>query len=177
MSQIEWLPTEALSAPRLRELRAWLISAFDGDFSDEDWRHTLGGVHVLIEDGHGIVSHGAIVPRSIACDGQVLRAGYVEAVATRADRRRQRQAGSVLEKLGEFLGRDYDIGVLSTSLPRVYTTFGWQCWRGRSFVQMPHARTRTPDDDRGIMVLRTPRTPCIDLAGDITADWRSGDVW
>ena len=40
MSKIELLPTQALSAPRARELRAWLISAFDGDFSDEDWRHT-----------------------------------------------------------------------------------------------------------------------------------------
>jgi aminoglycoside 2'-N-acetyltransferase I len=177
VSKIELLSTESLSAPRAQELRAWLIRAFDGDFSDEDWHHALGGVHALIEDGRGIVSHAAVVPRSISCDGRLLHAGYVEAVATRADRRMQGHASHVLEKLGEILARDYDIGVLSTALPEVYVALGWQCWRGPCFVQLPHARTRTPDDDGGIMVLRTPRTPPIDVAGDITADWRSGDVW
>lgn len=32
-------------------------------------------------------------------------------------------------------------------------------------------------DDDGLMFLRTRRTPRLDPAGTIVADWRSGDVW
>jgi hypothetical protein len=37
---------------------------------------------------------------------------------------------------------------------------------------------RTPDEDDGIMVLRTRRTPAdLDVAGPISCDWRAGDAW
>jgi aminoglycoside 2'-N-acetyltransferase I len=39
-------------------------------------------------------------------------------------------------------------------------------------------RERTPDDDDGIMILRTTRTPAgLDPAGPIACEWRAGDVW
>ncbi len=177
MSKIELLPTDSLGATRARDLRAWLISAFDGEFSDEDWAHTQGGIHALIQDGRGIVSHAAVVPRSIDCGGHVLRTGYVEAVATRSDQRRRGHARVVLGKLGEIIARDYDLGALSTALHAVYLPLGWECWRGPSYVQTSRARVRTADDDGGVMVLRTPRTPAMDFTGDITADWRNGDAW
>jgi hypothetical protein len=33
----------------------------------------------------------------------------------------------------------------------------------------------TPGED--VMVLRLPRTPAIDLDGELIAPWRPGDVW
>jgi len=36
---------------------------------------------------------------------------------------------------------------------------------------------RTPDEDGGILILRTLRTPSLDLDDSIVCDWRSGDVW
>jgi hypothetical protein len=44
-------------------------------------------------------------------------------------------------------------------------------------MQTPSERVRTAEDDDGIMVLRTSRTPVLDLGGTIVADWRSGDIW
>jgi hypothetical protein len=42
---------------------------------------------------------------------------------------------------------------------------------------MARERARTPEDDDGLMVLRTSRTGLLDLSGDIVVDWRHGDIW
>jgi aminoglycoside 2'-N-acetyltransferase I len=175
-SKVEIVSTEGLSSASEHELREWLVVAYAGDFSEEDWVHTLGG-HALIRDGRGIVSHAAIGPRTIICDGRALRAAYVEAVATRPDLRRRGHARLVLAKLGEIIAHDYDIGVLSTGLHGVYSALGWERWRGASYVQMPGERVRTTADDGGLMVLRTARSRLVDLGADIVADWRDGDIW
>jgi aminoglycoside 2'-N-acetyltransferase I len=159
------------------ELHEWLTAAYDGDFAAEDWLHTLGGLRALIRDERGIVSHGALVPRIIVCGGRPLRAGYVEAVATRSDRSGRGHAKLILEKLGELIARDHDIGVLSTGLHDVYSSLGWERWRGASYVQKLGERVRTAEDDACLMVLRTSRTRDVDLNGDIVADWRDGDIW
>jgi aminoglycoside 2'-N-acetyltransferase I len=177
MSVVEIVSPESLSTAEERELRAWLGAAYAGDFADEDWTHTFGGRRALIRDGRGIVSHAAIVPRNIVCDGRPLYAGYVEAVATRLDQRRRGHAHKVLGKLGEVIARDYDIGVLSTGLPNVYSPLGWERWRGASYVQMSSERLRTAEDDDGLMVLLTSRTRHVDLRSEIVADWRDGDIW
>jgi hypothetical protein len=36
---------------------------------------------------------------------------------------------------------------------------------------------RTEDDEGYLLVLRTPRTPPLDLVAAISCDWRPGDVW
>jgi aminoglycoside 2'-N-acetyltransferase I len=174
---VEILPTDSLGAAGERELRELLDLAYAGDFAPEDWEHAVGGLHALIRDARGLVSHAAIVPRTIVCDERAMRAGYIEAVATRPDQRRRGYATRLLAKLGEIIARDYEIGVLSTGLPEVYGPLGWERWRGNSYVQTPNERVRSADDDVGIMVLRTSRTPVLDCGGTIVADWRSGDVW
>jgi len=168
---------ESPGAPGECELRDWLAAAYAGDFAAEDWLHTLGGLRALIRDDRGIVSHAALVPRLIVCDGRHLHAGYVEAVATRSDQRRRGHASRVLGKLGDIIARDYDIGVLSTGLHDVYSPLGWERWRGASYVQKLSERVRTAEDDDGLMVLRTSRSRHVDLSGDIVADWRDGDIW
>ena len=46
MAMLEAASTADLSEPFLRDIRALLDSAFEGDFNDHDWDHALGGVHV-----------------------------------------------------------------------------------------------------------------------------------
>ena len=38
-----------------------VIDAYDGDFSDADWEHSLGGMHALVCRHGAIIAHGAVV--------------------------------------------------------------------------------------------------------------------
>jgi hypothetical protein len=48
--------------------------------------------------------------------------------------------------------------------------------RGPTFADTSDGRARTPADDGGVMVLRTQRSPRLDLDDAIVCDWRPGDV-
>ena len=48
---------------------------------------------------------------------------------------------------------------------------------GPTFVNGPRGRERTLEDDDGIMIVRTSRSPVLDVTGHIVCDWREGDVW
>ena len=82
-----------------------------------------------------------------------------------------------MKHIGELIREHYTLGVLSTGTHAFYRTLGWENWRGPTFVDGPGGRERTPDDDGDVMILRTPRSPRLDLDGEIVCDWRPGDVW
>jgi aminoglycoside 2'-N-acetyltransferase I len=177
MATLHAAPSDALSPSFLQDLRTLLDTAFAGDFTDEDWNHALGGVHVWLPGPGGVISHGSLVERTLACSGTRLRLGYVEAVATLPAERRNGHGAAIMKHIGELIRERYALGALSTGAHAFYETLGWERWRGPTFVDGPRGRERTPDDDGGIMVLRTPRSPVLDLDGDIVSDWRPGDVW
>ncbi len=177
MFTVHEAPTAALTPALIAEIRALLDAAFDGDFSDHDWQHAVGGVHVWVSGPDGVVSHGSLVTRTLVCDGQALRVGYVEAVATVATHRRQGHGAAVMRRIGECITARYPLGALSTGTFDFYAPLGWERWRGPTFVDGPGGRERTPDDDDDVMILRTARSPVIALDGDIVCDWRPGDVW
>ncbi len=169
--------TRTLSTAFLRDLRRLLETVFVDDFSDDDWDHAMGGVHAWVSGEAGLISHGSVVPRTIECAGHTLHAGYVEAVATLAERRREGHGAAVMTRLNEVIAERYDLGVLSTGTPAFYETVGWELWRGPTFVDSPRGRERTPDDDGDVMIFRTSRSPSLDLDAAIVCDWRPGDVW
>ena len=79
--------------------------------------------------------------------------------------------------IGDLIRERYALGGLSTGTPAFYAPLGWECWRGPTFVEGPRGCERTPDDDGDVMILRTSRSPHLDLDGEIVCDWRPGDVW
>jgi aminoglycoside 2'-N-acetyltransferase I len=170
-------PAAALSTSFLFDVRALLDTAFEGDFTDEDWNHAIGGVHVWLSGSRGLISHGSLVERTLVCSGQTLHVGYVEAVATAPAHRHKGHGSMVMKYIGELIREHYTLGVLSTGTHAFYRTLGWENWRGPTFVDGPGGRERTPDDDGDVMILRTPRSPRLDLDGEIVCDWRPGDVW
>ena len=176
-TQLHVASTADLCPIERRTLRALLDAAFEGDFSEDDWGHALGGVHVWVSAADGVISQGSLVARTLRCAGHAMQVGYVEAVATAAAHRRQGHGAAVMRRIGALLSERYELGALSTGTPAFYQTLGWERWRGATFVDGPSGMERTPDDDGGIMILRTPRSPRLDLDGDIVADWRPGDVW
>ncbi|MEV6876346.1 GNAT family N-acetyltransferase [Amycolatopsis sp. NPDC051128] len=168
--------TADLPSATLVTARNLLDDAFDGDFTDTDWENGLGGIHALAFDADGLIGHAALVQRRLLHGSRVLRAGYVEGVAVHPDHRRRGVAGAMMASL-EALLPGYDLGALSASEEAVvlYERRGWQQWRGPTFALTPTGIQRTADEDGGVYVF--PGKAPLDLDGELTADWRAGDVW
>lgn len=162
--------------------REMVIAAFDdGDFSDADWEHCLGGMHALVCHHGALIAHGAVVQRRLVHNGHALRCGYLEAVAVRHDWRGLGLATVVLDALEQVVRGAYDLGALSSSDAGryIYSSRGWQPWRGTTSVLAPAGTVRTPEDDDSVFVLPVamPAGVELDITGDIACDWRNGDVW
>ncbi|MBU2664505.1 GNAT family N-acetyltransferase [Actinoplanes bogorensis] len=170
------LPTADLTGDMRVEIRRLLDDAFEGAFSDDDWDHSLGGLHFVVERDGRIAAHASVVQRGFFHAGRSWRCGYVEAVAVSPPWRGQGLAGAVMGEAENVIARAYDFGALSASDAGrgLYVSRGWQQWRGRTAVLSPSGLTYTPDDDDSTFV----RAPAgIDLDGVLACDWRNGDVW
>lgn len=166
----------ALGEHELEELRALLDSAFGGAFDDHDFAHCLGGTHLTLRLDGELVSHAAVVPRRLYVGEEVLRCGYVEGVATAPAKQRRGYAGALMRTARGAIDRGFDVGALSTGVPRFYEPLGWERWQGPTFVLVDGRRVRTPDEDDGVMVTATARRP-VDVRLPIAVDWRPGDSW
>jgi len=169
--------TADLSTTTLVAARALLDEVFDGEFEDHDWEHALGGMHALVWESGDLVGHAAVIARRIIHQGRALRAGYVEGVGVRVDHRRQGHGAAMMERLERVVRGAYDLGALGATDPAVpfYAGRGWQLWTGRSSALTPTGIRPTHGDDGAIYVL--PVGIPLDLAGELTCDWRDGDVW
>jgi aminoglycoside 2'-N-acetyltransferase I len=154
-----------------------LDGAFPRGLSDDDWEHGLGGVHALAWEGGELVGHGSVVQRRLLHGGRALRAGYVEGVGVRADRRRRGHGAALMAALERVLRGAYELGALSATDEAVafYAARGWQRWLGPTAALTPAGVVRTEDDDGGVFVL--PLSVPLDLEGELMCDWRDGDVW
>jgi len=157
-----------------------VIDAFggpDGEFSDADWEHALGGMHALICLHGALIAHAAVVQRRLIHRGVALRCGYLEAVAVREDWRGQGLGTAVMDAAEQVLRGAYQLGALSSSEAgrEMYVSRGWQLWQGPSAVLSPAGVTPTPDDDGSLFVM--PVSVELDTTAELTCDWRPGDVW
>ena len=57
--------TAELDAATLSAARTLLDDVFEGDMSDHDWEHSLGGVHAVVWDGRELVGHASVVQRRL----------------------------------------------------------------------------------------------------------------
>jgi aminoglycoside 2'-N-acetyltransferase I len=169
--------TNELAADEIEELRALMLVAFEDAFNEEDWANTLGGRHAVVTSRGIVVSHAAVVERTLEAGGRRLRAGYVEGVATAPEHRHQGHGSLAMGAANRIITAEHELGGLSTGAHPFYEQLGWERWRGRTFVDAPDGRRPTPEDDDAVMVLRTDHTKELDLAADLVCDWRPGDVW
>ena len=179
--RVRQLPTNALSAGEVAVIRELLDAAFweeeDERFTEEDWEHSIGGLHVVLDLDGVIVSHASVVERELHVAGHPLRAGYVEAVATAPGHQGRGYGTRVMQVIGTAIVAGYELGALGTGEIGFYERLGWRVWRGPTSVRTAAGERRTPDEDGGIMVLLTPATPPIELDAPISCEWRAGDVW
>jgi aminoglycoside 2'-N-acetyltransferase I len=177
MASVQTAHTSDLDATVLAAARALLEDAFTGSWDEHDWEHSLGGVHALVWDGDDLVGHASVVQRQLLHGGRALRAGYVEGVAVRADRRRRGHASDMMGALERVVRGAYELGALSASdaAADLYMARGWKLWHGPTSAFTPAGISRTEEDDGAIYVL--PGDVPLDLAGELTCDRRDGDVW
>jgi aminoglycoside 2'-N-acetyltransferase I len=168
--------TEA-STDLLAEIRHLLEVAFEGDFSDEDWEHALGGWHVVVEDGDAVVSHAAVVPRILEVADRPFRTGYVEGVATAPARRRQGLGSLAMAEISEVVRSEFELGALSTGDHSFYERLGWERWQGPTFVRGGSALIRTEEEDDALMVFRFGPSKDVELTAALSCESRPGDDW
>jgi len=176
MISVRTAHTAQLEPAVLAEARAILYAVFD-DMEEDDWEHSLGGVHALAYDGGELVGHAAVVQRRLLHGGRALRTGYVEGVGVRARHRRQGHATAMMEALERVIRDAYDVGALGATdeAARFYSDRGWRLWGGPLSALTPDGVRPTPDEQGAVYVL--PVELPLDLDGELTCDWRDGDVW
>lgn len=170
--------TAELGEPERQAARGLLYDVFD-DMTEADWEHALGGMHAVVHEGAEIVGHAALVMRRVIHQGRALRAGWVEAVAVRSDRRRRGLGTAMMEALERFIRGGYDVGVLGASDQGAafYARRGWRPWRGRTFALTPAGVARTADEDDCVFLYPASDAAALDFTGDLICDWRDGDCW
>jgi len=169
--------TADLDAAALAAARALLEEVFAGELTYHDWEHALGGVHALVWEGAELIGHASVIQRRLLYQGRALRAGYVEGVGVRADRRRRGHAGAMMAELERVIRGAYELGALGATdeAAAFYAARGWKLWQGPSSALTPRGIERTADDDGAIYVLECG-VP-LDLSAGLTCDWRDGDCW
>ena len=82
-----------------------------------------------------------------------------------------------MEPLERIIRDAYELGALGTTElgARLYLPRGWKQLGGEDLGADPEGIVRTPAEDRDILVLEGSIP--LDLSGDLTCDWRAGEVW
>lgn len=161
----------------IRELLHEAFKDYADGFTDDDWDHARAGTHFLLEDGGVVLAYASVALRDLHADSRPIRAGYVEAVATRWNAQGQGLGTTVMRAVNEHIRGTFELGALSTGIPDYYRRLGWEVWLGSTAVRTTRGLVPTPDDDGGIMVLPTLTTPPLDRHATIICEWRAGDVW
>lgn len=170
--------TSQVSPAELAIARAMVAAAFEEEFTDDDWEHALGGMHVLVHDGPTLVGHAAVGQRRLIHRGKPLRAGYVEGVGVHRDWQRRGIGGRLMTEIARVITAAYDLGALGATDEgaALYRAHGWLRWQGATSALTPEGPRPTPEASEYVYVLPVEGQP-LDLHGELTCDWRSGDVW
>ena len=135
-----------------------------------------GGRHFLAFRGLELVSHAVVTTRWAQPSGQrVLRTAYVDAVATLPEYQGLGHGSAVMRRLAAEID-DYEIACLQTDRPGFYERLGWEVWRGALAGRSEGGLIPTPQQ-RGVMVLRLPRTPPLDLELQLTIECQPERIW
>jgi aminoglycoside 2'-N-acetyltransferase I len=177
---IRLVRSDALHPGEVIALRELFDEAWNDDaegFTDQDWSHAIGGVHVIAEADGRVVAHASVVRRELHTGGHRLRTGYVEAVATRPSHQRRGIGSLVIGEVDELIDRTDRLGALATGVAGFYERLGWVAWEGPTFVRTAAGLVRTAEEDGNVLVRLTPSSPELDRSASISCEWRPGDAW
>ena len=174
---ISVVKTEVLTAADRSEVIDVCIAAHDNDDFRNLFTHfPAGGRHFLARRGRELVSHTLVSTRWVQPVGEPeLRTAYVDAVSTRPIHQGRGLGSAVMRRLAAEID-DYEIACLQTDEPAFYERLDWEVWRGALGGRDEHGLVPTPEQ-RGVMVLRLPRTPPLDLDVQLTIEVQPYRIW
>ena len=133
-------------------------------------------LHVLGSLDEKLVGHAVVTTRWLQPTGlPLLRTAYIDAVSVAYALQGRGYGTEVMAKLATAI-TDYDIACLETEKPGFYARFGWEEWRGPLAGRSESGLVPTPDQ-HGVMVLRLPRTPPLDLDALLTIEVTPDRIW
>jgi len=135
------------------------------------------GLHVLAYSRAQLVSHAVITTRWLQPGRQpLLKTAYVDAVATAPEFQGRRFGSAVMQQVALHSEEAYEIACLETERVKFYERLGWQEWRGPLAGRGEHGLVPTPHQ-KGIMILRLPNTPHLNLYGLLTIEAQAKRIW
>lgn len=171
------IPTEELSAAHRSSIIDVCIAAHDNeDFKNLFTYIPSGGRHFLGYLGTELVSHAVVTTRWAQPDGfRELKTAFVDAVSTHPDHQLRGYSSAVMRGLAAGID-DCEIGCLQTDRETFYERLGWEVWRGPLAGRGDEGLIPTPDQ-RGVMVLRLPKTPPLDVTKLLTIERQPKRIW
>ena len=145
------LATAALTPHETRAIRVLLWAAFppgDEGFTEDDWEHALGGVHVVLDIEGAIVAHASVAERGLHIGERPTRTGYVEAVAVDPARQTSGFGTVVMHEIDDEIDRHFWLGAPGTRADHFSERLGART-RWAAYSRPPGAgrrggRCRTP---------------------------------
>ncbi len=134
------------------------------------------GLHILGYLGEQLVGHAVVTTRWLQPrDLPLLRTAYVDAVSTSPAHQGQGIGSAVMSHLASVV-TDYEIACLDTDRVGFYERLGWEEWRGPLAGRSDEGLIPTPEQ-RGVMILRLPRTPELDPDALLTIEATTVRIW
>lgn len=136
------------------------------------------GLHVLAYRGAELVGHAVHTTRWTQPEGYPpLKTAYIDAVSVAEPIQGQGVGSDIMRRLAEAIFQeDYDLCALESDRPGFYTRLGWEVWPGSLGGRTANGLKLTPEFQGRVLILRTPRTPELDLAGLLTIE-DQGRIW
>lgn len=161
-------------------LRRAIVELGVAAHEEEDFRNLFSylppdDLHVLAYLDGMLVGHAVVTTRWLESTTGMLRTAYVDAVSTSPEHQGC-GIGSLLMRHLAHLVRDYDIACLETEVPKFFEQVGWERWRGPLAGRSNEGLVATPGQE-GIMILRLPRTPSLDLDAQLSIEANEFRIW
>ncbi len=133
-------------------------------------------VRVLVYRDAQMIGHAVVSTRWLQPEGlPILRCAYIDEVAVSKTEQGKGVGKAMMQHVASII-TDYEIAALETGVPAFYQTVGWQLWRGALAGRGKQGLIPTPQQ-RGIMILRLPKTPLLNLDGLLTIEDQTERIW
>ena len=168
--------TELDEATRTAVVRLCVEAHQEQDFENLFSYLPPEGLHVLAYVGEQLVGHAVVTTRWLQPNElPLLRTAYVDAVATSREHQGRGIGSAVMRHLATVV-TDHDIACLETDRQGFYERLGWEEWRGPLAGRSDAGLIPTPEQT-GLMILRLPRTPDIDVDAGMTIEASAARIW